>query len=473
MNAQWAMSAAAAVGAGLMYFADPRMGRRRRALVGDKLIRARRVFNRGARMTSCDLTNRARGLMGEMHAFLKSEEVSDEVLEARVRAELGFLVSHPGAVEVTVARGHVTLSGTVLASEVKRLLKGVASVRGVTRVDNRLERHKEPWNVPALQGGPPRPAAGRRFELMQVHWSPGARLLAGSMGAALAIYGGRRRGAVGTVLGGSGMVLLLRALTDLELKRLVGAGAGRRAIDVQKTIELNAPVERVFQLWADYAHFPRFMSHVKEVKDLGNGRSRWTVAGPAGVPVEWDAAISAYIPDEVLAWRSEPNALIQHAGIVRFQPNTEGGTTVDVRLSYNPGIGGVGHALATLFGADPKRRLDDDLLRMKTFIETGKAPSDAAAPWNSRGATAHATMGGHPNDGNGGGEKMAPHSGKPDINTASKEELIRAPGIGEGLADEIIRNRPYHSAADLERLALIGEKRIEQLRESLTIPNPS
>jgi competence protein ComEA len=65
---------------------------------------------------------------------------------------------------------------------------------------------------------------------------------------------------------------------------------------------------------------------------------------------------------------------------------------------------------------------------------------------------------------------MAQHSGKPDINTASKEELMRAPGIGEEVADEIIRNRPYQSAADLDRLALIGEKRIELLRESLTIP---
>jgi uncharacterized membrane protein len=118
--------------------------------------------------------------------------------------------------------------------------------------------------------------------------------------------------------------------------------------------------------------------HVQEVKDLGDGRSHWTVAGPAGMPVEWDADVSAYIPHEILAWRTEPNSLIQHAGIVRFQPNAGGGTTVDVRLSYNPGIGAVGHALAALFGADPKHQMDDDLLRMKTFIEIGKAPSDAA-----------------------------------------------------------------------------------------------
>jgi uncharacterized membrane protein len=378
MNGRLAMIAGAAVGAGLMYFADPRMGRRRRALVGDQLMHAQRMLNRSARKTSRDLSNRTRGLMAQMRTSLKSDEVSDEVLLGRVRAELGFLVGHPSAIEVTAERGHVTLNGPVLASEVKRLLKGVSSVRGVTSVANQLEVHKQPENVPGLQGGPPRPVTGRQFELMQTYWSPAARLLAGSAGAALAMWGARSRGVCGPVLGLSGTLLFLRALTNLELKRLVGAAAGRRAIDFQKTLRIDAPVERVFQLWADYRNFPRFMSHVKEVKHLGDGRSHWTVAGPAGMSMEWDAVLSAYIPNELLAWRAEPNSLIQHAGTVRFQPNTEGGTTIDVRLSYNPVIGGVGHALAALFGVDPKHQMDDDLLRMKTFIETGNVPSDAA-----------------------------------------------------------------------------------------------
>jgi uncharacterized membrane protein len=33
----------------------------------------------------------------------------------------------------------------------------------------------------------------------------------------------------------------------------------------------------------------------------------------------------------------------------------------------------VGHAVARLLGADPKRELDDDLLRFKSLLETGKA----------------------------------------------------------------------------------------------------
>ena len=49
-----------------------------------------------------------------------------------------------------------------------------------------------------------------------------------------------------------------------------------------------------------------------------------------------------------------------------------------MRLSYNPPAGAVGHAIAKAFGADPKSEMDQDLLRMKSLLETGKLPHDAA-----------------------------------------------------------------------------------------------
>jgi uncharacterized membrane protein len=143
-------------------------------------------------------------------------------------------------------------------------------------------------------------------------------------------------------------------------------------------IRLNAPVDQVFRLWASYQNFPHFMSNVREVKDLGDGRSHWIVSGPAGTSVEWDAVITSYVPNKVLAWRTEPNSLVQHAGIIHFLGNPDGSTTMNIRLSYNPAVGGLGYIVASLFGADPKSQIDDDLVRMKSFIETGKVPSDGA-----------------------------------------------------------------------------------------------
>lgn len=152
-------------------------------------------------------------------------------------------------------------------------------------------------------------------------------------------------------------------------------------MDVQKTITIDAPVEQVFGFWTAYENFPRFMSRVLVVRpDSRERRSHWTVAGPAGIPVEFDAEVSALVPNEALAWRTIEGAPVAHAGIVRVEPTGDGRTRVHIRMSYNPPGGWLGHGVAAAFGADPKRSLDADLLRMKTLIETGQAPRDAAQP---------------------------------------------------------------------------------------------
>lgn len=366
------------VGAGLMYVLDPVMGNRRRALVRDQTVRIMNDAGDAVGPTTRDLSNRARGLGAKTISLFQSEDITDEVLVARVRSELGRVVSHPSAIEVTAMQGRVTLSGPILASEEKALLSHVSAVRGVTEVENRLEVHEQADNVPGLQGG-----SGRReprFELMQTNWAPTTRLLTSAVGGALAYYSARRRSLSAIALGSVGLGLLARGLTNVELRRLVGVDGGHRAVDIQKTITIAAPVEQVFDLWSNYQYFPYFMSNVQGVRDLGNRRSHWIVAGPARVPVEWDAVITELIPNQVLAWRSEPGAAVQHAGIIRFESAIEGSTRVHIRLSYNPPAGAAGHAVATLFGADPKRQMDADLVRMKTFIETGTVPHDAAQP---------------------------------------------------------------------------------------------
>jgi len=85
------------------------------------------------------------------------------------------------------------------------------------------------------------------------------------------------------------------------------------------------------------------------------------------------------VPNEIIAWKSEPGAALRNAGCVRFDPAPDGGTRVDIHFTYNPPAGAMGHAAAGFLGADPKRMMDDDLARIKTMIETGTPPHDAAA----------------------------------------------------------------------------------------------
>jgi uncharacterized membrane protein len=343
---------------------------RRRGRLSQQAIHSGKALEDFGGKASRDLAHRARGLFASTAARLRRDEPSAEVLAERVRARLGRLTSHPGAVEVLARDGVVELRGPILEAEVKQVLSGVARVRGVHEVVDRLERHGEAGSTPGLQGGAgvSRPVP----DALQRVWMPGTRAIAFAAGSALAAWAIRRRGGVAVVAGTLGAWLIARAVTNLETKRLLGIGARRRAVDLHKTIRVGAPRREVFAFFSAFENFPRFMSHVREVRRSGDGRWHWRVEGPAGIPVEWDAELSAWSQDEVIAWKTVPGMAVESSGIVRFEEDGDA-TRLDIRLSYNPPAGALGHALATLLGADPKRQLDDDLMRLKSLLERGKA----------------------------------------------------------------------------------------------------
>jgi uncharacterized membrane protein len=365
-----------ALGALAMYFLDPQNGRRRRARTRHRMVHAAKVVNEAGKVTARDTAQRAYGLVASTRRLFGHEDVPDEVLVERVRAELGRVVSHPHAIEVTASCGYITLSGPVLAYEARPLVRRVRYTPGVRGVSDSLTVYEQPDHVPALQGGTPR--QGDKFELLQDNWSPAARLLTGALGAGMMLYAARSRAFFGTVIGAAGGGLLARAATNVDLRSLVGLG--ERGITVQKTISVHAPVEQVFAFWRDVQNFPHFMHNVREVRKIADNRSAWTVAGPGGIPVHWTAEVTRVVPPSMIEWRSTLASVVRHEGRVRFEPSGDGGTRVNVQLRYAPPAGAFGHAVARIFGADPKSEMDADLLRMKTMIETGHPSHDAAQP---------------------------------------------------------------------------------------------
>ena len=168
------------------------------------------------------------------------------------------------------------------------------------------------------------------------------------------------------------------------LSNLLGSGGGRgQSIDLEKTIRIDAAPDEVYEMWSNYENFPRFMSHVIEVRDIGRRRSHWVVQGPAGSQFEFDSVLTEQTKNR-LAWRSEPGAEIPNSGSVEFEPY-RGGTRVTVRFSYSPPAGALGHGVASLLGSDPKRQMDDDLARMKHFIEGGASQYGTANDAAQRG----------------------------------------------------------------------------------------
>lgn len=188
MNSLTAMVTGAGLGCIAMYGLDPEMGRRRRALARDKMIKIQHKAGEAAGVTARDLKNRTLGTLAEGRARLTEWRVGDEELAERVRSEIGFLARYPSFIDVQARNGSITLTGHAFTDECEQLVEGVRSVHGVREVENRVEAHQGSETFPGLRGQILRPKpTGRPMDIMQRHWAPTTRLFVST--AALAGIG--------------------------------------------------------------------------------------------------------------------------------------------------------------------------------------------------------------------------------------------------------------------------------------------
>ena len=362
------------LGAGLMYFLDPQYGNRRRALVRDKAnswVNSMDNFLDGA---TEDMRNRTRGVLAEMSARLSDQGAPDWILEERVRSNLGRLAGHARSIDIRADGGRIILSGPALREESDLIVKSVARTRGVHEVENQLQLFDDASDIPALQGTSS--STNRALpEWRQQNWSPAMRLLSGAGGSLLTLYSLRRKGLMKPILSTAGLALATRGVTNLDPRSLLGLGLGENAIKVHKAINIDAPIDEVYQFWRNFDNFPLFMNHVKEISS-DNGLSTWKLAGPAGSTVEFQSQLIRDVPNELIEWETLPDSQVHHAGFVRFDENWDGSTRVSVQLSYVPPAGALGHAVAQLFGVDPRQAMHEDLVRLKSLLEEGRTSTD-------------------------------------------------------------------------------------------------
>lgn len=362
-----------ALGALAMYLADPAQGRRRRAIAQDKLAGMTHKTGVAINAAMRDTGNRLTGLQARAARMMRNgaKPIDDHVLTARVKSKIGRSVSNASAIDVMAQQGCVTLSGPVLADEKAYLVSLVEGIPGVAGVRDKLSAKTD-------ESGSAADAQQSNIATIGQDWTP-LRIMALLAGGTLGYYGLVRRSPGSLALAAAGLGFLASRAGALELKRLFGAADETQALMLKKTIQINASPEAVFDVWNKFENFPHFMSHMAEVSDLGQQRSHWVVKGPAGVNLEWDAVLTECARPTLLAWQNEPGADIEHAGAVHLEPMA-GGTRVTVSMSYAPPAGIAGQVVATLLGSDPEQQLEDDLIRMKNFIERGAPLQDAMPP---------------------------------------------------------------------------------------------
>lgn len=194
------------------------------------------------------------------------------------------------------------------------------------------------------------------------------------LAGALFGYAGQRRGSASSISRLVGGGLLLASFAPALTRRLLSAGAARRRVHLHTVLEIDRPVREVFAFCRDFENFTHVIQSLHRVIDYQDGRSRWEVVSPSGEILAWDAEVTKYLPNEVIAWRSLPRSIVDCNGLIRFSPTEAGGTHLEIQVDYDPCHTGLGDAIRALFDVSRTDQLAADLSRANFYLSARPKP---------------------------------------------------------------------------------------------------
>lgn len=115
-------------------------------------------------------------------------------------------------------------------------------------------------------------------------------------------------------------------------------------INLEKSLEIDAPIDQVYEQWADFNAYPRFMPHVQEVQPVDGPHWRWQ-AESEGQSDTWDVEITGQEPGRSISWRTRSPAF-NSTSSVQLTPLDDGARTKVLFTSHYPqGVGPSGTAM--------------------------------------------------------------------------------------------------------------------------------
>jgi uncharacterized membrane protein len=133
---------------------------------------------------------------------------------------------------------------------------------------------------------------------------------------------------------------------------------------IVETLEVDAPVESAYALWADVTRWPEFLHHVDRVERVDETTFNWFVSVP-GADEHFTAELTEVVPDKRIAWKTIGG--IEHAGVVDFHHISEGRSQITFQVDYEPQ--GFVEKLGSLLNLDTVLA-NYDLGQFKTAVET-------------------------------------------------------------------------------------------------------
>ncbi len=199
------------------------------------------------------------------------------------------------------------------------------------------------------------------------------------LGGGLVLYGNRRRGTLGALAGLAGAGIVANALGPVVGSFLRNAGLARQTVNLHTTVIVDRPVREMFALCSNFENFPRVVGALRGVTDFDDGRSRWAIANASGQLLEWDVLVTKYVPGQVIAWESVPNAPVESNGVVRFAPEGPDRTRLDVTLRYRPTFTSLGDAVRAIVGPPRGRAVRAAMAKASDQLQHLTPPASGTA----------------------------------------------------------------------------------------------
>lgn len=169
------------------------------------------------------------------------------------------------------------------------------------------------------------------------------------------------------------------AATPAMLRWVRRTGATRRAVDMRMTVVVERPVGEVFEFCRDFENFPEVINGFLRVTDHQDGRSHWQVRSPRGDIIEWDAVVTKYVPNSVIAWKNQAGSAVEASGLMRFTPLSSTETRVDIALTYLPKHTGLAEAFSALLSSSNTKKLRADIADAPKTIKSARSEASAVS----------------------------------------------------------------------------------------------
>ncbi|MFP4093032.1 MAG: SRPBCC family protein [Cyclobacteriaceae bacterium] len=219
-----------------------------------------------------------------------------------------------------------------------------------------------------------------------VNVSDNERIISAVVGGFLTAIGFYRGSWLGSLLALTGTGLVYRAASGYcpvneQMNREVELEKSPLII-ASRSMTIRKSPDEVYAFYRKLENLPRFMKHVKEVREISDTRSYWTVTFPRfKQDLSWEAEIVDDEPGKRISYRSLPGAKVDNSGEIYLKeaPSARG-TEIKVTLSYRPPQGDLGKQVAKLFNKAFEQMVRDDLHRLKQYLETGEVVSTEGQP---------------------------------------------------------------------------------------------